>query len=219
VPVQWWRSGGHSHTAFATECMIDELAAAIGADPYTFRRNLLAMHPRARAVLDVAASRSGWGQPLPVLGSGPRRGRGIALHECYGTSVAQVAEVSVDAHGSLRVDRVVCAVDCGLAINPNLVTAQLEGGIGFGLSTALYGAITLKDGIVQQSNFDGFTSLRLAEMPIVEVYIVPSHEVPGGVGDVGTPPIAPAIVNAIFQATGQRLRSLPLAGKIAPLSA
>jgi isoquinoline 1-oxidoreductase beta subunit len=199
--------------------MLDELAAAVGADPYTFRRNLLAMHPRARAVLDVAANRSGWGQPLPALASGRRRGRGIALHECYGTSVAQVAEVSVDGHGSLRVDRVVCAVDCGLAINPNLVTAQLEGGIGFGLSAALYGAITLKDGIVQQSDFDGFTSLRLPEMPVVEVYIVPSHEVPGGVGDVGTPPIAPAIVNAIFQATGQRLRNLPLAGQIAPSSA
>ncbi len=133
--------------------------------------------------------------------------------------MAQVAEVSVETDGALRVDRVVCAVDCGIAINPNVITAQMQGGIGFGLSAALYGAITLKDGIVQQVNFDGYASLRLREMPIIEVYIVPSHEAPGGVGDPGTPPIAPAVVNAIFQATGQRLRRLPLAGQLAPASA
>jgi isoquinoline 1-oxidoreductase beta subunit len=219
VPVQWWRSVGHSHTAFATECMIDELAIAAGVDPYAFRRTLLATHPRARTVLDLAASRAQWGAPLPARTAGQRRGRGIALHECYGSSVAQVAEISVEADGSLRVDRVVCAVDCGMPINPNVITAQMQGGIGFGLSAALYGTMTLKDGVVQQGNFDTFTTLRLREMPVVEVYIVPSREVPGGVGDAGTPPIAPAVVNAIFQATGQRLRRLPLAGQIAPLPA
>ncbi|HEY7929968.1 MAG TPA: xanthine dehydrogenase family protein molybdopterin-binding subunit [Steroidobacteraceae bacterium] len=219
VPVQWWRSAGHSHTAFATECMIDELAIAAGVDPYRFRRGLLASHPRQRAVLDLAAARAGWGSALPARAPAERRGRGIALHESFGTCVAQVAEVSVEADGTLRVDRVVCAVDCGLPINPNVITAQMQGGIGFGLSAALYGAITLKDGIVQQSNFDTYRCLRPHEMPVIEVYIVRSHEPPSGVGDPGTPPIAPALVNAIFQATGQRLRRLPLAGQLAAASA
>jgi len=219
VPVQWWRSAGHSHTAFATECMIDELAIAAGVDPYQFRRGLLASHPRQRAVLDLAATRAGWGSALPARAPAERRGRGIALHESFGTCVAQVAEVSVEADGALRVDRVVCAVDCGMPINPNVVTAQMQGGIGFGLSAALYGAITLKDGVVQQSNFDAYRCLRSSEMPLIEVYIVPSHEPPSGVGDPGTPPIAPALVNAIFQATGQRLRRLPLAGQLAAASA
>ncbi|HEX4052380.1 MAG TPA: xanthine dehydrogenase family protein molybdopterin-binding subunit [Steroidobacteraceae bacterium] len=218
VPVQWWRSVGHSHTAFATECMIDELAIAAGVDPYQFRRGLLASHPRQRAVLDLAAARAGWGSALPAHRTGERRGRGIALHESFGTSVAQVAEVSVEADGTLHVNRVVCAVDCGIAINPNVITAQMQGGIGFGLSAALYGAVTLKDGVVQQSNFDAYRCLRPSEMPLVEVYIVPSHEAPSGVGGPGTPPIAPAVVNAIFQATGQRLRRLPLAGQIAAAS-
>lgn len=219
VPVQWWRSAGHSHTAFATECMIDELAIAAGVDPYQFRRGLLASHPRQRAVLDLAVARAGWNVALPARAPGERRGRGIALHESFGTCVAQVAEVSVEQDGTLRVDRVVCAVDCGLPINPNVITAQMQGGIGFGLSAALYGAITLKDGVVQQSNFDAYRCLRSSEMPLVEVYIVPSKEPPSGVGDPGTPPIAPAIVNAVFQATGQRLRRLPLAGQIAAVSA
>lgn len=216
VPVQWWRSVGHSHTAFATESMIDELSVGAGADPYHFRRSLLAAHPRQRAVLDLAAARAQWGSPLPAKAPGQRRGRGIALHESFGTCVAQVAEVSVEADGTLHVDRVVCAVDCGIAINPNVVTAQMQGGIGFGLSAALYGAITLQEGRVQQGNFDGYRCLRLREMPLIEVYIVPSHESPTGVGDPGTPPIAPAVANAIFQATGVRLRRLPLAGQLQP---
>lgn len=216
VPVQWWRSVGHSHTAFATEGMIDELAVASGVDPYQFRRSLLASRPRQRAVLDLAAQRSGWGSALPARAPGQRRGRGIALHESFGTCVAQVAEVSVQQDGTVHVDRVVCAVDCGIAINPNAVTAQMQGGIGFGLCAALQGAVTLTDGLVQQSNFDGYQCLRLAQMPEIEVYIVPSHEPPSGVGDPGTPPIAPAVVNAIFQATGQRLRRLPIAGQIVP---
>ncbi|HWG76104.1 MAG TPA: xanthine dehydrogenase family protein molybdopterin-binding subunit [Steroidobacteraceae bacterium] len=218
VPVQWWRSAGHSHTAFATECMIDELAIAAGVDPYRFRRGLLASRPRQRAVLDLAATRANWSSALPARAPGERRGRGIALHESFGTCVAQVAEVSVEKDGTLRVDRVVCAVDCGLPINPNVITAQMQGGIGFGLSAALYGAITLKDGVVQQANFDAYRCLRPSEMPQVEVYIVRSKEPPSGVGDPGTPPIAPAIVNAVFQATGQRLRRLPLAAQIAAVS-
>lgn len=219
VPVQWWRSAGHSHTAFATECMLDELAIAAGVDPYHFRRGLLASHPRQRAVLDLAAARASWGSALPARAPGQRRGRGIALHESFGTCVAQVAEVSVETDGTLRVDRVVCAVDCGMPINPNVITAQMQGGIGFGLSAALFGAITLKDGVVQQSNFDVYRCLRPSEMPLIEVYIVRSQEPPSGVGDPGTPPIAPALVNAIFQATGQRLRRLPLAGQLAAASA
>jgi len=198
--------------------MIDELAIAAGVDPYRFRRALLASRPRQRAVLDLAATRANWSSALPARAPGERRGRGIALHESFGTCVAQVAEVSVEKDGTLRVDRVVCAVDCGLPINPNVITAQMQGGIGFGLSAALYGAITLKDGVVQQANFDAYRCLRPSEMPQVEVYIVRSKEPPSGVGDPGTPPIAPAIVNAVFQATGQRLRRLPLAAQIAAVS-
>lgn len=209
VPVQWWRSVGSTHTAFSTEVFLDEVAHAADKDPVEFRRSLLKDHPRHLAVLDLAASKAGWGQPLPAR-AGTRRGRGIALHESFGTVVAEVADVSVNADGSFKVDRVVCAVDCGIAINPSIVRAQMEGGIGFGLSAALYSAITLKDGQVQQSNFDDYPLLRMGEMPQVEVHIVASSANPSGVGEPGVPPIAPAVVNALFAATGKRLRTLPL---------
>jgi isoquinoline 1-oxidoreductase subunit beta len=209
VPVQWWRSVGSTHTAFSTEVFFDEVAHAADKDPVELRRTLLKNHPRHLAVLDLAASKAGWGKPLAAK-AGTRRGRGIALHESFGTVVAEVAEVSVNADGSFKVDRVVCAVDCGIAINPSIVRAQMEGGIGFGLSAALYSAVTLKDGQVEQSNFDDYPLLRMGEMPQVEVHIVASGANPSGVGEPGVPPIAPAVVNALFAATGKRLRNLPL---------
>ncbi|ANB16880.1 xanthine dehydrogenase family protein molybdopterin-binding subunit [Dokdonella koreensis] len=209
VPVQWWRSVGHTHSGFATEAFIDELAAAAGADPYRFRRGLLAAHPRELGVLDLAAERAGWSRPLAPAG-GKRRGRGIAVHKSFDTYVAQVAEVTVEADGRFKVDRVVCAVDCGVAINPDVIRAQMEGGIGYGLSAALLGAITLKDGVVEQSNFHDYRPLRMQDMPAVEVHIAASSEKPTGVGEPGTAVVAPAVVNALFAATGQRIRRLPI---------
>ena len=214
VPVQWWRSVGHTHTAFATECMIDELASAAGKDPYELRRALLASHPRHRAVLELAVAKSGWASALPAGVSGARRGRGIALHESFNTCVCEVAEVTVTADNKLRVDRVVCAVDCGLAINPDVIRAQMEGGIGYGLAAALHSAITLKDGQIEQANFDQYTPLRINEMPSIEVHVMPSTAKPTGVGEPGTAPIAPAVANAIFAATGKRVRRLPIADQL-----
>ena len=208
VPVQWWRSVGSTHTAFSTETFLDELAAAGGKDPYELRRALLAKHPRHTGVLELAAQKAGWGKPL-AQAKGARRGRGIAVHESFNTFVAQVAEVTV-RDGQLKVDRVVCAVDCGVAVNPAVIRAQMESGIAYGLTAALYGAITLKDGVVEQSNFDGYAPLRMNEMPRVEVHIVPSEQKPSGVGEPATPVIAPAVANAIFAATGKRVRSLPI---------
>ena len=193
VPVQWWRSVGHSHTSFVVESFIDELAYAAGKDPYEFRRNLLAEHPRNRAVLELAAQKANWGSALPE-----GRGRGIALHKSFGSFVAQVAEVSISPEGKVSVHRVVCAVDCGRVVNPNTIEAQMEGGIAYGLTAAVYGAITLKDGRVQQSNFNNYQMLAINEMPKVEVHIVPSQEAPTGIGEPGVPPIAPAVGNAIF---------------------
>ena len=204
VPVLWWRVVGSSHTAYAVEAFIDEVAEAAGQDPYRFRRALLAGQPRHRAVLDLAAEKAGWGQPLPK-----GRGRGIAVAEAFHTYVAQVAEVTVGGDGKVKVDRVICAVDCGVAVNPDVIAAQMEGGIGFGLGAALYGAITLKDGQVEQSNFDGYQVLRIDDMPKVEVHIVPSTEAPTGVGEPGVAPIGPAVANAVFAATGKRYRVLP----------
>jgi isoquinoline 1-oxidoreductase subunit beta len=209
VPVQWWRSVGSTHTAFSTEIFLDELAAAGGKDPYELRRALLGKHPRHKGVLELAAQRAGWGKPLAPA-KGARRGRGIAVHESFNSFVAQVAEVTVRKDGSLKVDRVVCAVDCGVAVNPEVIRAQMEGGIVYGLTAALHGAITLKDGVVEQSNYHDYAPLRMNEMPRVEVHIVPSAEKPTGVGEPGVPPIAPAVANAIFAATGKRLRNLPL---------
>ena len=210
VPVLWWRSVGSTHTAFSTETFIDELATTAGKDPVAFRLALLAGHPRHLGVLTMATDRAGWSKPLAPGKDGEKRGRGVAVHEAFHTFVAQVAEVTVKPDNSFTVDRVVCAVDCGIAINPDVIRAQMEGGIGFGLSAALYGAITLKDGIVQQSNFHQYLPLRLHEMPVVEVHIISSAEKPTGVGEPGTPVIAPAVANALAAATGKRLRSLPL---------
>ncbi|MFO1317008.1 MAG: xanthine dehydrogenase family protein molybdopterin-binding subunit [Burkholderiales bacterium] len=210
VPVLWWRSVGSTHTAYSTETFIDELAAAAGKDPVAFRRALLAKHPRHLAALELAADKADWGKPLPAGKPGEKRGRGIAVHESFGTVVAQVAEVTVDKDSRFRVDRVVCAVHCGVAVNPDNVRAQMEGGIGFGLSAALYGRITLKDGLVEQSNFHDYPLLRINEMPAVDVHIVPSTDKPSGVGEPGVPVIAPAVANALAAATGKRLRSLPL---------
>ena len=210
VPVLWYRSVGSLHNAFAVETFIDELAAAAGRDPLAYRRALLAGRPRHRAVLDLVADKAGWSRPLARGKAGERRGRGIAVHECFGTVVAQVAEVTVHRDRSVKVDRVVCAVDCGLAVNPGIVRAQMEGGIGFGLSAALHGEITLRDGVVEQFNFTEYPLLRIGEMPHVDVHIVPSAEPPSGVGEPATPVIGPAVANALFVATGERLRRLPL---------
>ncbi len=205
IPTLWWRSVGHSHTAFVMETMIDELAAAAGKDPVAFRRALLAKHPRHLATLDLAASKAGWGTPLAK-----GRARGVAVHESFGSVCAQVAEVSIE-NGSAKVHRVVAAFDCGLVVNPLTVEAQVQGAIAFGLSAALHGEITLKDGQVQQSNFHDYPVLRMSEMPKVEVHIVASGaDKPTGVGEPGTPPIAPAVANAIFALTGKRPRALPL---------
>lgn len=210
VPVQWWRSVGSTHTAFSTETFIDEVAVAAGRDPVEFRGTLLDRHPRHRAVLELAVAKSGWGTPLSKGSDGERRGRGIALHESFHTFVAQVAEVTVKPDGGYRVDRVVCAVDCGIAVNPDIIRAQMEGGIGFGLAAVLHSAITLKQGVVEQSNFDSYVPLRIDEMPAVEVHIVESQENPTGVGEPGTPVIAPAVANALYAATGKRVRRLPV---------
>lgn len=203
VPIGFWRSVGSSQNAFVTECFVDEVAALAGVDPYEFRRRHLA-DPRARAVLELAASKAGWGTPLP---SG--RFRGIAYAACYGSRAAEVAEVSVSG-GKVRVHRVVAAIDCGQVVNPDTVEAQVEGAIVYGLTAALHGEITLDGGRVRQGNFDSYPLLRLTEMPGIEVHIVPSNEAPGGVGEPGTPPIAPAVANAVFQATGTRIRRLPI---------
>ena len=206
VPVLWWRVVGSSHTTFAVETFIDEVAHAAGQDPYHYRRKLLAHEPRLLGVLDLAASKAGWDSgPLPK-----GRGRGIAVAEAFKTFVAQVAEVSVDAAGRVKVERVVCAVDCGTAVNPDIIRAQMEGGIGFGLGAALYGAITLKDGRVEQQNFNDYRVLRINEMPKVEVHIVPSSARPTGVGEPGVAPIGPAVANAVFAATGERHYRFPM---------
>ncbi len=204
IPVLWWRSVGHTHTAFAVESMIDEAAHAAGRDPVDYRRALLADHPRHLGVLELAARESGWGTSLP---SG--RARGVAVHESFGSFVAEVAEVSIEGD-AIRVHKVTCAVDCGIAVNPETIRAQLQGAVAFGLSAALHSTLTIADGQVQESNFDDYKVLRLAEMPEVDVHIVESTDPPGGIGEPGTPPIAPAVANAVFALTGKRLRDLPL---------
>lgn len=204
VPVQWWRSVGSTHTAFAVECFVDELAEAVGKDPVAFRRSYLTGHSRHLGVLNLAVEKAGWSEPM-----GPGRGRGVAVHESFNSYVAQVAEVTV-RRGVIHVDRVVIAVDCGIPINPDVIEAQMQGGMGYGLAATLASELTFKDGRVEQSNFNDYLSLRIDQMPEVEVYIVPSTEPPTGVGEPATPVIAPAVANAVYAATGQRLRQLPL---------
>ncbi|WP_455210701.1 molybdopterin cofactor-binding domain-containing protein [Kaarinaea lacus] len=206
VPVQWWRSVGSTHTAFSTETFVDELAVAAGKDPLEFRRALLKDQPRHLGVLNLAAEKAGWGNSL-----GNNRGRGIAVHKSFNTYVAQVAEVTVHDDKSFTVDRVVIAVDSGISINPDIVRAQMEGGMGYGLAAAISSEITLDQGKVQQSNFHDYTVLRINHMPMqVEVHIVKSDQPPTGVGEPGTPVIAPAVANALFQATGKRFYKLPM---------
>jgi isoquinoline 1-oxidoreductase beta subunit len=204
IPVLWWRSVGHTHNAFVMESLIDESARAAGKDPLEYRRALLKGHSRHLAALNLAAEKAKWGTPVPQ-----GRARGIAVHESFGSYVAQVAEVSLEKN-AIRVHRVVCAIDCGVAVNPETVRAQMESGIAFGLGAALHSKLSFKDGRVQQSNFHDYQVLRLEEMPVVEVHIVPSTDKMGGVGEPGVPPIAPAVANAVAALTGQRLRELPL---------
>jgi isoquinoline 1-oxidoreductase beta subunit len=201
----WWRGVGPTHNIFMVESFIDELAAAAKKDPLEYRRALLAKSPRARAVLDLAAEKAGWGQPLP-----PGVGRGVSLQFAFGTYLSQVAEVAVSKDGEVLIQRVVCAVDCGIIVNPDTVKAQIEGGIILGLTAAQFGEITLKNGRVEQSNFNDYRALRINEAPTIEVHLVISAEAPGGIGEPGTVGIAPAVANAIFAATGKRIRKLPV---------
>jgi isoquinoline 1-oxidoreductase beta subunit len=204
VPTLWWRSVGHTHTAFAVETFIDELAAAAGRDEVAFRRRMLANKPRHLGVLNLAAEKAGWGTPLSK-----GKARGVAVHESFGSVVAHVVEVSIGSDGLPKVERAVTAVDCGQPINPDVIRAQMDGGLGFGLSAALFDAIDLEDGRVVQSNFHDYRQLRINEMPRVEVHIIPSSEKPSGVGEPGVPPIAPAVANAWAKLTGDRVRDLP----------
>jgi isoquinoline 1-oxidoreductase beta subunit len=211
VPVGFWRSVGPSHQAFFKESFVDETAHAAGQDPVAFRESLLKTHPRHLRVLRRAAALAAWGTELPPAADGAKKMRGIALHQSFGSVVCQVAEVSIAAADKqIRVHRVVAVIDCGLPVNPNIIRQQMESGIVFGLGAALYGEITLDKGQVQQGNFHQQAMLRLHECPVIETEIMPSAEPPEGVGEPGTPPIAPAVANALFALTGQRLRSLPL---------
>jgi isoquinoline 1-oxidoreductase beta subunit len=209
VPILWWRSVGHSHTAFTVNSAIDELAESAGTDPLEFRRKLLAHDARLLKVLDTVATMSRWSEGAPQ-----GRGRGVAIHSSFGSIVAEVAEVSVEA-GKVRVHQVWCAIDCGFAVNPAGVAAQMESAINYGLTAALYGEITLAEGKVVQSNFHDYPMLRVDEAPAIEVQVINSGAQMGGAGEPGTPPIAPAVTGAIFAATGKRIRKLPIARQLA----
>ena len=209
VSALWWRSVGNSGNAFVVETVIDQLAKVAKKDPVVFRRELLAREPRALGALNLAVEKSDWSKPLPK-----GIGRGVAVHKSFGTWVAQVAEVRVKEDGSFKVERVTCAVDCGVAVNPDVIRAQMEGGIGMGLSAALGEAITLNKGVVEQTNYHTYTLMRIDSMPKVDVHIVPSAEVPSGVGEPGLPPIAGAVANALFAATGKPVKRLPIGEKV-----
>jgi isoquinoline 1-oxidoreductase beta subunit len=205
IPTAFWRSVGPSHNVFVTESFMDELAAAARQDPVAYRLALLENEHRAKTVLALAAEKAGWGEELP-----PRVGRGVSIQNVFGSYMAQVADVEVAKDGTVRVRRVVCAVDCGTVVNPDTVQAQVQSAVMFGITAALYGELTLRDGRVEQANFDSYQILRMDEAPDVEVHIVPSQELPGGMGEAGTSAIVPAVTNAIFAATGKRLRKLPV---------
>jgi isoquinoline 1-oxidoreductase beta subunit len=205
VPTAFWRGVGPTHNVFVVESFMDELAAAAGQDPVAYRRALLDQTPRARAVLDLATQEAGWGRPLPA-GSA----RGVSLLHAFGSYIAQVAQVRVSKTGDVRVERVVAAVDCGTIVNPNTVEAQIQSGIIFGISAALWGEITLKDGRVEQHNFNDYRVLRINEAPAIDVHLVASAEAPGGIGEPGTSAVMPAVANAICAATGKRIRRLPV---------
>jgi len=206
LPIGWWRGVGPTHNVFVVESFIDELAAAAGKDPLAYRRDILADNPRAKGVLELAAQKAGWGSgSLPA-----RHGRGIALAAPFGSYLCVVTEVEVSPQGEVKLLRAVAAVDCGTVINPNTVEAQIQGGLVFGWSAALYSGITLKEGAVEQRNFNDYRVLRLNQTPPIEVHLVASHEVPGGIGETGTVMAMPSLTNAIFAATGVRLRTLPI---------
>jgi isoquinoline 1-oxidoreductase beta subunit len=200
----WWRGVGATHNTFMVESFIDELAHLAKKDPLEYRLSFLDKHPRAKNVLEVAAKNAGWGKELPA-----GTGLGLSVQYAFGSFLAQVAELEIKGE-DIRVKRIVCAVDCGMVVNPDHVKAQIEGGINFGISGALWGEITVKDGKVEQSNFDNYRVMRMNEAPVIEVHLVPSAEAPGGIGEPGTSAVAPALTNAIFAATGKRIRTLPI---------
>jgi isoquinoline 1-oxidoreductase beta subunit len=205
VPTSFWRGVGPTHNIFVVESFIDELAAAAKQDPVAYRKALLGHNSRALQVLELATEKAGWGRPLPA-----GQGRGVSVQFAFDTYLSQVAEVEVAADGSIRVPRIVCAVDCGIAVNPDTIAAQVEGGALFGLTAALYGNITLKNGRVEQSNFHDYQSIRINEAPHIETYLLRSAAPPGGFGEAPTAAVAPAVTNAIFAATGKRIRTLPI---------
>jgi isoquinoline 1-oxidoreductase beta subunit len=205
VPTGFWRGVGPNNNVFAIESFVDELAKSSNKDPVAFRRDLLGTAPRLKAALDLAAEKAGWGSPLPA-----RTGRGVAVQTAFGSFIATVVQAEVDSHGDVRVQRIVSAVDTGIVVNPDTVIAQLQGGLVFGLTAALYGNISIAKGRVQQSNFHDYRMLRINEMPQIEVHLIKSGEAPGGIGETGTTAAPPALANALFAATGIRLRRLPI---------
>jgi isoquinoline 1-oxidoreductase beta subunit len=205
VPTGFWRGVGPAHNVFVIESFIDELAHKAGKDPVDFRMNMLGKHPRLQAALKLAAEKSGWGSPLPK-----GVGRGVGVQPSFASWIATVAEVGVEPDGEVKLRRLVCVVDTGIVVNPDTIVAQLQGGLIFGLTAALFGEVTVDKGRVQQSNFHDYRMLRINETPPIEVHIIPSGEAPGGIGEAGTTAAAPALANAIFAATGKRLRRLPV---------